>query len=128
MTNQQKRSEDALIRLCGALLEFAPESPWSEYIARAEAAVGTQFADNDQAQLTRRGRMSAAAGHHLLVDAVKGNLINRRVNAYETLQRRHNLPLTKREFAEERTTFCHVLAHEAGLIAALPEQNRGTAE
>ena len=118
MTNQQKRSEDALIRLCGALLEFAPESPWSEYIARAEAAVGTQFADNDQAQMTRR----------LLVDAVKGNLINRRVNAYETLQRRHNLPLTKREFAEERTTFCHVLAHEAGLIAALPEQNRGTAE
>ena len=118
MTNQQKRSEDALIRLCGALLEFAPESPWTEYIARAEAAVGTQFADNDQAQLTRR----------LLVDAVKGNLINRRVNAYETLQRRHNLPLTKREFAEERTTFCHVLAYEAGLIDALPEQNRGAAE
>lgn len=118
MTNQQKRSEDALIRLCGALLEFSPESPWTEYIARAEAAVGTQFSDNDQAQLTRR----------LLVDAVKGNLINRRVNAYETLQRRHNLPLTKREFAEERTTFCHVLAREAGLMAALPEQNRGAAE
>ena len=25
MTNQQKRSEDALIRLCGALLEYAPD-------------------------------------------------------------------------------------------------------
>lgn len=118
MTNQQKRSEDALIRLCGALLEYAPESPWSDYIARAEAAVGTQFADNDQAQLTRR----------LLVDAVKGNLINRRVNAYETLQRRHNLPLTKREFAEERTTFCHVLAREAGLMPPVPEKDRGAAE
>lgn len=118
MTNQQKRSEDALIRLCGALLEYAPESPWSDYIARAEAAVGTQFADNDQAQMTRR----------LLVDAVKGNLINRRVNAYETLQRRHNLPLTKREFAEERITFCHVLAQEAGLMSTASSKDRGAAE
>ena len=57
MTNQQKRSEDALTRLCGALLEYAPDTPWSDYIARAEAAVGTQFAETPllkeaQAQLT----------------------------------------------------------------------------
>ncbi|MBQ2768125.1 MAG: hypothetical protein IJF49_08640 [Clostridia bacterium] len=104
MEKQTKLSEDTLIRLCGALLEYAQTPPWTTYIAEAEEAVGTHFADNEHAQATRR----------ILIESVEGNLINRRANAYETLQRRHNLPLTKREFAQERSLFCHALARAAG--------------
>ena len=79
-------------------------------VKMAEEAVGKKWSDEENRKI--------------FVRMIELNLINRKENDRETLNRRYGMAVTNDEFWKEKAIFCRVLLEEVQMLK-IREKNRG---
>lgn len=103
---------DGTMLTCSGILrmyEDTKDQNMKRAIAAAEEAVGSGWSDEKNRKL--------------LIRMIELNLVNRKENDRETLNRRYGLQVTHTEFWREKGIFCRVLISEMQILA-LWERNR----
>lgn len=103
---------DGSMLTCSGILrmyEDTKDKNMKRAIAAAEAAVGSGWTDEENRKL--------------LIRMIELNLVNRKENDRETLNRRYGLHVTHTEFWREKGIFCRVLITEMAILG-LWDKNR----
>ncbi|MBP3321825.1 MAG: hypothetical protein J6M12_05690 [Clostridia bacterium] len=98
-TNRSKIPSRGVTRACGGLVESVKTSPYTEYMALAASMVGKDW-DEKQRQN--------------LAEAIRLNLINQKEYPFELLQRKYQLPCSRKVFRGESRLYVNVLSQLCG--------------
>ena len=88
-----------ITRACGGLIESVRTYPYTEYMELAASVVGKDWDEKQRKNLT---------------EAIKLNLINSKEYPFDLLQRRYQLPCSRKTFRREARLFVKVLSGLCG--------------
>jgi hypothetical protein len=86
-------------RACGGLLESVKTYPYTEYMEMAALTVGKDWEEEARQNLA---------------EAIRLNLINQKEYPFEMLQRRYQLPCSRKVFRKEARIYVNVLSGLCG--------------
>ncbi len=100
---EQKRKNKipsrGVTRACGGLVESVKTSPYTEYMALAASMVGKDWDEKQRANLA---------------EAIRLNLINQKEYPFDLLQRKYQLPCSRKVFRKEARLYVNVLSDLCG--------------
>ena len=105
MTNEYQTNVDkkmpshGVTRACGGVLESVRTLPYTQYVAMVDALVGENWEESQRKNL---------------ISAIKLNLINQKEYPFDLLQRKYQLPCTRKIFRKESREYVRLLAGLCG--------------
>ena len=88
-----------IMRACSGIVEAVTNEPYSEYMLLAESCVGRDWDEEVRARL---------------IEAIRLNLIDKKLYPFEVLQRKYGLPCCQTTFRREMRKYVQVLSGLCG--------------